>query len=81
MITKSDADNLWLEANAMFQTVLTETVNAFGKPEDDAMQTMLANTINADPSLKARVQGVPEVDSMLEKFGGSNAINNRQQPQ
>lgn len=78
MITKSDADSIWLEANAMFQTVLTETVNTFGKTDDDAMQTMLANTINADPSLKARVQGVPEVDLMLEKFGGTNAISSEQ---
>jgi hypothetical protein len=61
----------------MFQTVLNETVNEFGKTEDDAMQTMLAKTINADPALKSRVQGVPEVDLMLEKFGGNNGVNNQ----
>jgi hypothetical protein len=65
MITMKDANSIWLESIALFQTVLAETVNEWGKAEDEEMMGVLNKVVNSDPELQARAQSDPEVSQIL----------------
>ena len=70
MITLKEANSIWLEALALYQSVLTETLDEWGKPEEEEVQKMLAKVVQGDPDLLARAQREPEVKRMLEQYGG-----------
>ena len=53
MITMKDANSIWLESIALFQTVLAETVNEWGKAEDEEMMGVLNKVVN----IRARETG------------------------
>ncbi len=70
MITLKDANSIWLESLALFQSILTETLDEWGKPEEEEVQKMLSKVVQNDPDLMARAQSDPEVKRMLEQYGG-----------
>ena len=65
MITMKDANSLWLESYALFQTVLNDTLNEWGRAEDEEMMGVLNKVVKSDPELQARVQDDPEVSQIL----------------
>lgn len=72
MITLKDANSIWLESIALFQTVLGETLDEWGKDEDAQAMDMLSKVVNSDPDLLARAQADPEVNQLLGLNGGDN---------
>jgi len=70
VITLKDANSIWLESLALFQSILTETLDEWGKPEEEEVQKMLSKVVQNDPDLMARAQSDPEVKRMLEQYGG-----------
>ena len=70
MITLKEANSIWLEALALYQSVLTETLNEWGRLEEEEVQKILSKVVQNDPDLFARAQGDPEVKRMLEQYGG-----------
>ena len=77
MITMKDANSLWLESYALFQTVLNDTLNEWGQAEDEEMMGVLNKVVNSDPELQARVQSDPEISQIL---GGNDGNPNEQYP-
>ena len=77
MITMKDANSIWLESIALFQTVLAETVNEWGKAEDEEMMGVLNKVVKSDPELQARAQSDPEISQIL---GGNDGNPNLQYP-
>lgn len=77
MITMKDANSLWLESYALFQTVLNDTLSEWGRAEDEEMMGILNKVVKSDPELQARVQSDPEVSQIL---GGNNGNPNLQYP-
>ena len=70
MITLKEANSIWLESLALYQSVLTETLNEWGRPEEEEVKKILSKVVQNDPDLFARAQGDPEVKRMLEQYGG-----------
>ena len=77
MITIKDANSLWLESYALFQTVLNDALNEWGQSQDEEMMGLLNKVVKSDPELQARVQSDPEVSQIL---GGNNGNPNLQYP-
>ena len=75
MITMKDANSLWLESYALFQTVLNDTLNEWGRAEDEEMMGVLNKVVKSDPELQARVQSDPEISQIL---GGNDGNPNEQ---
>lgn len=65
MITIKDANSLWLESYALFQTVLNDALNEWGQSQDEEMMGLLNKVVKSDPELQARVQDDPEVSQIL----------------
>ena len=70
MITLKEANSLWLESLSLFQSTLTETLDEWGRSEEEDVQKVLAKAVQNDPELLARAQGEPEVKRMIEQYGG-----------
>lgn len=77
MITMKDANSLWLESYALFQTVLNDTLNEWGRAEDKEMMGVLNKVVKSDPELQARAQSDPEISQIL---GGNDGNPNEQYP-
>lgn len=73
MITLKDASSLWLEASAMFQSVLEETITEWGKPEEKDAVAMLSKAVNSDPDLQALAQVDPDISAALSQQEGNYA--------
>lgn len=65
MITIKDANSLWLESYALFQTVLNDALNEWGQSQDEEMMGLLNKVVKSDPELQARAQSDPEVSQIL----------------
>lgn len=73
MITSKDAASLWLEASALFQSVLEETLTDWAKPEEKDAVAMLSKTVESDPNLQALAQTDPDISAALSEQEGNNA--------
>jgi len=73
MITSKDASSIWLEASAMFQSTLEETITEWGKPDEQEAVAMLSKAVNSDPELQAYAENDIDISIALGEQEVANA--------
>lgn len=77
MITSKDAASLWLEAHALFQSALDETLAEWAKPEEEEAAKMIAKVVQNEPGLQELAKTDPDLEMILSMQEGNNAKTQR----
>lgn len=73
-MNSKEASSVWLEASALFQTVLDETLTEWGSADEKEAAAMLSKVVNSDPELQALAQVDPDISMALGEQEADNGV-------